>query len=53
MYHALRAGLTLAVTIVVLKAFMPEIADGLTLAISQALNILTDALGQAQVGLPQ
>ncbi|MAF13305.1 MAG: hypothetical protein CMI53_00220 [Parcubacteria group bacterium] len=52
MFHALSAGLTLAMIIVVLKLFLPEIAASLIELIIKILAILNIAVDQAGTNLP-
>ena len=52
MFRALSGALTLALTIIVLKLFLPEIAAGLIELTVKVLNVLNIAVDQAAVNLP-
>lgn len=52
MFHALSGALTLALTIVVLKLFLPEIAAGLIELIVKVIHIAIVAVDQTSVNLP-
>jgi len=49
MFKALSGGLTLAVTIIVLKLFLPEIATSLIELTVKVLNVLTASVDQASI----
>ncbi|MFA6409980.1 MAG: hypothetical protein WCW26_00175 [Candidatus Buchananbacteria bacterium] len=49
MFEAIRGGLALAVTLVVLKLFLPEVAAKLVLLITNVIDILLLAVNQASV----
>ncbi len=53
MFQALSGALTLALIIVVLKLFLPEIAVGLIELTVKVINILLTAVDQASANLPQ
>jgi len=53
MFKALSGALTLALTIIVLKLFLPEIAAGLTELIVKILNIVNISVDQAASNFPQ
>jgi len=52
MWKAFSGGLSLAVTIIVLKLFLPEIAQGLIDLTIKVLAILNIAVDQAATNLP-
>ena len=53
MWQACSAGLTLAVLIIVLKLFLPEVANDLIVLIIKILRILIQSIDQASANLPQ
>ena len=53
MLYALRVGLTLAVTIIVIQFFLPTVAAGLVELITKVIDILLFAVNQTKAGLPQ
>ncbi|GEM_PF-3756475 len=53
MYTAIRGALTLALTILVLQIFMPEVANGLIALIARILEIALAILSQVPTTLAQ
>jgi hypothetical protein len=52
MYQALSGGLMLAVMIVVLKSFVPEVAVGLIELITKVIGLAINIVDHAATGLP-
>jgi hypothetical protein len=53
MYQAFAGALALALTIVVLKLLLPEVANDLIILIVKVLQILIRAVDQASANLPK
>jgi hypothetical protein len=52
MFKALSGGLTLAVTVIVLKLFLPEIAVSLIDLIVKVIDVMIISVDQASLNLP-
>ncbi len=53
MYTAIRGALTLALTILVLQIFLPEVASGLIALVARMLEIALAILSQVPTSLAQ
>lgn len=53
MYHAIRGGLTLAVLIIVIGLFLPEVGAKLIELITAVIDLLLYGVDQVSASLPQ